>query len=88
LVASVRGKIIEEDHLNLKSQSKPETPASPAPRAGQNIFKAIEALERDMIEAALDQSGGNKQKAAQQLGLSRQGLLKKLKRLGMTESSA
>jgi DNA-binding NtrC family response regulator len=87
LVASVRGKMIEEDQLILKSQSKSETPASPAPRTGQNLFKAIEVLERDMIEAALDQSGGNKQKAAQQLGLSRQGLLKKLKRLGMTNSN-
>ena len=37
-----------------------------------------------MIEHALRrQSAGNKQKAAQELGLSRQGLIKKLKRLGM-----
>jgi DNA-binding NtrC family response regulator len=37
-----------------------------------------------MIEAALRQCNGNKQKAAQVLGLSRQGLIKKLKRLGIT----
>ena len=36
-----------------------------------------------MIEEALRKPGGNKQKAAQVLGLSRQGLIKKLKRLGM-----
>jgi two-component system NtrC family response regulator len=36
-----------------------------------------------MIEEALRQTAGNKQKAAQVLGLSRQGLIKKLKRLGM-----
>jgi DNA-binding protein Fis len=35
-----------------------------------------------MIDDALRQCHGNKQKAAQVLGLSRQGLIKKLKRLG------
>ena len=44
---------------------------------------AVEALERRMIAEALRESGGNKQKAAQALGLSRQGLIKKLKRLGI-----
>jgi transcriptional regulator with PAS, ATPase and Fis domain len=38
---------------------------------------------RRMIAEALRESGGNKQKAAQALGLSRQGLIKKLKRLGI-----
>jgi hypothetical protein len=37
-----------------------------------------------MIEEALSQANGNKHKASQRLGLSRQGLIKKLKRLGMT----
>jgi DNA-binding NtrC family response regulator len=37
-----------------------------------------------MIEEALGESGGNKQKAAQVLGLSRQGLIKKLKKLGVS----
>jgi transcriptional regulator with PAS, ATPase and Fis domain len=36
-----------------------------------------------MIEDALRKSGGNKQKAAQALGLSRPGLFKKMKRLGI-----
>jgi len=52
------------------------TPLSPLPAA-------VEALERRMIENALHETAGNKQKAAQVLGLSRQGLIKKLKRLGM-----
>jgi transcriptional regulator with PAS, ATPase and Fis domain len=36
-----------------------------------------------MIAEALRESGRNKQKAAQALGLSRQGLIKKSKRLGI-----
>jgi len=43
---------------------------------------AVEQLERRLIEEALRDSGGNKQKAAQVLGLSRQGLIKKLNRYG------
>jgi len=37
-----------------------------------------------LIEDALGRSAGNKQKAAQTLGLSRQGLIKNLERLSVT----
>ncbi len=51
--------------------------------AATNLPRAIEKLERQLIEQALRERGGNKMRAAQLLGLSRQGLLKKLKRYGM-----
>jgi DNA-binding NtrC family response regulator len=38
-----------------------------------------------MIEETLHKTGGNKQKAAQALGLSRQGLTKKLKRPAISQ---
>jgi DNA-binding NtrC family response regulator len=38
-----------------------------------------------MIEETLRKTGCNKQKAAQVLGLSRQGLIKKLKRLSINQ---
>jgi two-component system NtrC family response regulator len=44
---------------------------------------AIEQFERQLIEQALRDCGGTKQRAAQRLGLSRQGLIKKLKRYGI-----
>jgi Nif-specific regulatory protein len=93
LVASVRGKSITEDHIDasirnpiatverIQPAPKPPPPDSPA---SQSLPAAVEALERQMIEDALRKSGGNKQKAAQALGLSRQGLIKKLKRLRIT----
>lgn len=56
----------------------PEAP----PRSLKSLPDAVEALERRMIAEALRESG-NKQKAPQALGLSRQGLIKKLKRLGI-----
>ena len=100
LVASVRGKIIGEEHLDPSIRTSEKTPqasivaravtkpgmekaAEAPPRSLKSLPDAVEALERRMIAEALRESGGNKQKAAQALGLSRQGLIKKLKRLGI-----
>jgi Nif-specific regulatory protein len=93
LVASVRGKSITEDHLDPSIRNpevaaqKPCTQEKPAPglSLARSLPLAMESLERRMIEDALRESGGNKQKAAQALGLSRQGLIKKLKRLSIRQ---
>jgi DNA-binding NtrC family response regulator len=91
LIAFVRGKSITEEHLDptirylespAPARQESKEPA-PAPLPTPTLPEAIDALERRMIEEALQKSGGNKQKAAQALGLSRQGLIKKLKRLGL-----
>ena len=84
LLASVRGRMITGEHVAIPSEPTPEpikaeTKAEPV----KSLFTAVEALERQMIHDALKETGGNKQRAAQNLGLSRQGLLKKLKRLGL-----
>jgi Nif-specific regulatory protein len=87
LVVSVRGKTITEDQLILPSQSKPEkSPATIQPKTGQTLYEAVDALERKMIDEALNQADGNKHKAAELLGLSRQGLFKMLKRLGISSA--
>ena len=39
--------------------------------------------EKTQVMQALEQAGGNKTRAAQQLGLTRAGFYKKLKRLGL-----
>ncbi len=85
LVASVRSKIITEDQIAIQPEAKPVQTRVELPAAslgsGKSLFAAVEALERQMIQDALKQSGGNKLRAAQILGLSRQGFLKKLKKL-------
>ena len=96
LVVSVRGESIDAAHLsnaiNRPSRVAEDAEALPAlmhrepvpvATAGRTLADAIEALERKLIEEALRKSRGNKQHAAQELGLSRQGLIKKLKRLGI-----
>ena len=65
------------------TQPRMEKAAEAPARSLKSLPDAVEALERRMIAEALQESGGNKQKAAQALGLSRQGLIKKLKRLGI-----
>jgi transcriptional regulator with GAF, ATPase, and Fis domain len=84
LVASVRGPMIADEQLDL-----PREPAEPVSQDkensydGKTIDEVINTIERRMVEDALKKHHWNKQKAAQELGLSRQGLAKKLKRLGI-----
>jgi Nif-specific regulatory protein len=84
VVVSVRGKTITQEQLDL--------PAEPVEIVsqekilaydGKTIDEVVDHIERRMIEDALKKYRWNKQKAAQELGLSRQGLLKKLKRLAI-----
>jgi DNA-binding NtrC family response regulator len=55
----------------------------PAGFRGLSLHDAQEDLERRMIRQALGRYSGNRSRTAKALGLSRQGLLKKLKRLGL-----
>ena len=57
------------------------TPAGPA--RAQSLKQAVEQLERKMIGDALRSTGGNQQQAARVLGLSRQGLINKMKRYSL-----
>ena len=60
-----------------------ERPRASAPGA-TTLARKVEALERREIEEALKRCGGNRTHTAEALGLSRQGLLKKLERYGLT----
>jgi Nif-specific regulatory protein len=85
LVASVRSRAIAADQLLLPAPRKPQRTAVEPPESNaQTLDQAMEILERKMLLEALDRAGGNKLKAARVLGLSRQGLDKKLHRLGIT----
>ena len=83
---------IQAQDLAAEIVNSQRTPAS-GPRSdyngevcldGKTINEVIEQTERRMIHEALSKVAGNKQRAARLLGLSRQGLLKKLKRFGIT----
>jgi hydrogenase-4 transcriptional activator len=48
------------------------------------LAAAVETLERDMIEGALERSAGNISETARSLGLTRRGLYLKMQRLGVS----
>ena len=84
LVASVRSRSIAADQLLLPVPLKPQrSAAEPLGNNARTLDQALEILERKLIVGALSRAGGNKLKAARMLGLSRQGLNKKLHRLGI-----
>ncbi|HEX3037245.1 MAG TPA: sigma 54-interacting transcriptional regulator [Thermodesulfobacteriota bacterium] len=50
----------------------------------QSLRETVEEIEIRMIKDALQESRGNKQKASEILGITRQGLIKKMKRYGLS----
>lgn len=96
LVASVRARKIQKEDLALEIQFpnaggeaepvKPmwSNPAPPSPAQGpRTLAEELDALARKRIEETLKETHGNKQQAAKNLGLSRAGLIKMMKRLGV-----
>jgi transcriptional regulator with PAS, ATPase and Fis domain len=53
------------------------------PQSKEDIRAAMKEAERNTIRLALEKTGGNKRKAAKELGISRVGLYQKLHRLKM-----
>jgi transcriptional regulator with PAS, ATPase and Fis domain len=51
--------------------------------APSTLKEAVEDLEIKMVEKALEEASGNRSQAAKQLGLSRQGLINKIRRYGL-----
>jgi len=54
---------------------------------GMDLRSHVEVLERKLLFQALERTGHNQTRAASLLGLSRFGLLKKLKRYGLLRSA-
>ena len=69
------GPIIGPEHLSLRVE---------APRtAARSLKEAVRACEQEHIAAVLGEHGGNRARAAVSLGLTRQGLVAKIARLGI-----
>jgi hydrogenase-4 transcriptional activator len=84
---SAPGTTIEAAHLSaeISATRLPETiPGSHRMVAGSpRLATAVEQVEREMIQWALDRTAGNISEAARTLGLTRRGLYLKLRRLGL-----
>ena len=82
LAACTPGDVIAEDELWQESAEPARKPEAP-PGQRTTLKKAIEELERSMIADALRTTRGNQWQAARMLGLSRQGLINKIKRYAL-----
>jgi DNA-binding NtrC family response regulator/tetratricopeptide (TPR) repeat protein len=88
---SAPGDTIEPAHLSPE-MSATRLPAGAAvsrrSRATPaNLASAVEEVERELIQTALDQARGNISETARTLGLTRRGLYLKLRRLGLESRS-
>jgi DNA-binding NtrC family response regulator len=72
--------VIERSHLSLDVQQ----PGAEAKRdLGLRVRARVDALESELFTVALGRTSGNQTRAADMLGLSRFGLQKMMKRLGI-----
>jgi DNA-binding NtrC family response regulator len=74
---------IQVDDLPAALRDKREAPASFAPRIpeeGLDFREVVDRYETELIRQALVQTGGNKNRAAQLIGLNRTTLLEKIKK--------
>jgi Nif-specific regulatory protein len=83
LVLSVGGNTVVQEDLSeaIRRSGAQATPSVPASRYLKDI---VSELERRMIQDALQQSRQNQLHAAKALGLSRHGLIKKMKRYNIS----
>ena len=93
---SAPGGTIEPAHLSPEIHTtRLATPLGAAASSGSarhvrssaNLALAVEEVERDLIQAALDRAGGNISETARSLGLTRRGLYLKIRRLGLDTRS-
>ncbi len=78
------GGSIEPEHLSRQLAGAPSASSFPLAHArGLTLARAVERLEREMVQAALDRTGGNMSQTARLLGLTRRGLYLKVRRLGL-----
>jgi DNA-binding NtrC family response regulator len=80
LVVSVRKTTVGEEDLSDTIQAACHEAAAHSAGPGDSLKGAVEELEKRLIADALRQSRGNQLQAAKALSLSRQGLIKKMKR--------
>lgn len=79
-----RALVLADDAVDVEHLSRDVRAAEGgAPRDELDLRARVDALEKDLVETALDRTDGNQTRAAELLGLSRYGLQKMIKRLGV-----
>jgi two-component system NtrC family response regulator len=85
VAAAGPGAVIERRHLS-QTLLEPTAPDSPPADDDLDLRRQVERLERRLVERAIHLADGNLAEAARTLGLSRNGLVMKMQRLGVGRS--
>ena len=88
LVAILRRIVITEQDLEEYIRSHGRTASMRRIKGSPSLPEAVAQLETQMIQESLKVSHSNQVQTAKTLGISRQGLIKKMKRLGIVASEA
>ncbi|MCZ6877704.1 MAG: sigma-54-dependent Fis family transcriptional regulator, partial [Acidobacteria bacterium] len=83
LMVSIRRKVIEKEHLSDAIRQSAPSSRRASHSLKEVVAETVEELEKEMILEALEACQHNQLRAASRLGLSRQGLFKKIKRYGL-----
>jgi DNA-binding NtrC family response regulator len=78
---------IEDLPAALRGRPEPAAGAPAIPDEGLDFRDVVDRFESDLIRQALQQTQGNKNRAAQLLGLNRTTLLEKIKKKGLEPAS-
>ena len=84
LAAISRQSLITEEDMWDGVPAPRAAPAPAKPSKPESLKSAVEQMERQMIADALEGTRNNQQQAAKVLGLSRQGLINKMKRYAIS----
>ena len=81
--------VIDESQMPfLRTQSAPAAPDSPGPRPAEGPSRTLEELEREHILRVLEETDGNRERAAAILGISSRTLYRKLREYESATTSA
>jgi Nif-specific regulatory protein len=83
LVVLTRRPVISEQELVEALGESQSSEHRPAARIGRSLKESVTAFEKEIIQETLKACGRNQVQAAKALALSRQGLIKKMKRYGI-----
>jgi transcriptional regulator with AAA-type ATPase domain len=84
VVAALSVRAPERGHVSVEALPKELKGGSPSSTESMTLAQAREAAERECVRAAMARATGRPGVAARELGISRQGLAKLMKRLGLT----
>lgn len=76
------GEYLRTSHFSEKVSMRSSVPEDEL-KAGGKLKKIVEDVEKRVLSRTIEEQGGNKTKVAKELGLSRFGLMKKMKRYGL-----